>query len=105
MSNLLNDHIKNIENTIYETNDLINSFKLPVINSDFRYNYFKFKTEFMQGGILYKDLCKKLRQYIIRNSLFLSNGRIKCDEYLHYYCKTDDVSFFDLVKLFTLVLH
>ena len=105
MSNLLNEHIKNIENTICDTNEIIKSFKLPIINSDFRYNYFKFKNGFMQGGILYKDLCKKLRQYIINNSLFLKNGRIKCDAYLHYYCKSDEVSFFDLVKLFTLVVH
>jgi len=99
MKHLLNKHIRNIEKkTIQETN-------IPVIDTDFRYNFFYFKDGFLKGGILYKDFCKELRQYIITNRLFLSDGRVKCNEYLRYYCKSDEVSFFDLVKLFTIVLQ
>ena len=114
MNDLLKEHNLNICNTIYSTDELIETadslkIKIPLQiiqlrDNNFRYNYFTFKRGFLEGGVLYKDLCKMLRQYIIANGLLLPDGSVKCNEYLRQYCKSERASFFDLVKQFILVI-
>ena len=72
-------------------------------DSDFRHNFFYFKKSFAKGGALYKETCKQLTNYIVKNGLFLPDGSIKCDVFLKRYCNTDVVSFFTLAKHLTLI--
>jgi len=114
MNELLLDHNLNIRNTIASADDIIDSYRsikknIPLEisqlrDNNFRYNYFNYRNGFLQGGVLYKDLCKILREYIVKNGLFMPDGSVKCNECLRAYCKTDIVSFFELVKQFTVVL-
>jgi hypothetical protein len=65
-------------------------------DTDFRFKFFNYKPVFSEGGALYKDVLKRLSDYIIKNKLYLENGNIKCDELLKKYCYCESVSFFKL---------
>ena len=114
MNDLLIDHNLTVHKMIDATGEILESYNsikknipLQIVQlreNKFRYNYFNYRSEFLKGGVLYKDFCKMLRGYIITNGLFLPDGNVKCNEYLRAYCASDIVSFFDLAKQFTLFL-
>lgn len=65
-------------------------------DTEFRFKFFNYKPVFSEGGALYKDVLKRLRDYINLNKLYLENGDIRCDEMLKKYCYSEYVSFFKL---------
>ena len=85
------DKYKNIESV-----NTISSF----CNSDFRYNYFKYREEFVNRGFgegaLYKQVLSKMRIYLAEHNLYLEGGLIQCDEFLKLYLCDDKISFFKL---------
>ena len=109
MNNLdetLKSHIDLLESTLKETK--IITKKLDIIkkgvpikpiqlrDTEFRFYFFNYKPAFSEGGALFKDVLKRLRDHININKLYLENGDIKCDELLKKYCYSEYVSFFKL---------
>ena len=111
----LKNHITDVENSIITTNNLCDTIGqlkpktllhiIQLRDADFRYNIFQYKETFVKGSVVYREVCSRLRNYIIENGLFLPNGSIKCNEYLRNYVDSDIISFFTLTKLLRLVLQ
>jgi hypothetical protein len=102
----LKSQIDILENTLKETDLLskkLNCIKkrgpfkpIHLRDTEFRFKFFNYKPVFSEGGALYKDVLKRLSDYIMKNKLYLENGDIKCDELLKKYCYCESVSFFKL---------
>jgi hypothetical protein len=102
----LRSQINILESTLKETETISKKIKsltkkaplkpIYLRNTEFRFKFFNYKPVFSDGGALYKDVLKRLREYIMLNKLYLTNGDIKCDEMLKKYCYCESVSFFKL---------
>ena len=70
---------------------------------------FRFKvdclTESKNSVVTYSDLCNILVSYLVKKSLILGDGVIKCDTVLEQFIKEETVDFFTLAKHFRHIIN
>jgi len=113
--NSLTDQITSVESTLGAVDKMTNNSDFAyetnlkmIYLASFRQHQFHFhkksliKNPWLQKNsgkpILYSELCKFMRTYIIQNKLVGADGLIKCDEFLKTICGKDTVTLFEFLK-------
>jgi len=104
----LKQHISNSEKKITKPLFISMLSKSRFRNHHFKYleqNNIPYFNERAGKTVKYSDLCKLICEYIRINNLYLSNGNIKCDEFLKHISERDSVSFIWLISRFRMILQ
>ena len=88
----------------HKTEKLLVCQQSPFLKYKFRFKVDCF-TESKNSVVTYSDLCNILVSYLVKKSLILGDGIIKCDTVLERFIKTETVDFFTLAKHFRHIIN